>query len=373
VRPYKVALYNLTTTVRSGGIETFQIGLARALAHRGHTVHLYGGEPPAGFLPPQGVEVRTYPFTPRERFPDLGTRFRKFAERLSFARKALPVIVRGKYDLILVSKPFDLPALLRASRRSGAKAVFHSGGTEFFPGYGRLVGRLDRFLACSAHNAAQIREYCGVEPQVLWNGVDTERFRPLPRNGQLARRYGIREDEVVTVSACRLVGLKGVRFGIEAVRMLADEGFRVKYLIVGDGPDRPRLEALSREHGTTGRILFTGEVPNDRLPELYSLGDAAVFPTIGDEAFGISIAEALSCGVPVVATRVGGIPEVVPDGGGLLVPPRDGTAIAGALRELLSDPARRRGMGEAGRRHVEANFSWDRIAERFETLTGLAE
>ena len=373
MKPYRIALYNLTTTTKSGGIETFQIGLARALARRGHTVHLYGGEPSAGFLPPQGVEVRTYPFIPRQRFPDLGTRFRKFAERLSFARHAGKDLVRGKYDLILVSKPFDLPALLRASRCSGARAVFHSGGTEFFPGYGLLVRRLDRFLACSAHNAARIREYCGVEPQVLWNGVDTERFRPLPRNGQLAERYGIREEEAVTVSACRLVGLKGIRYGIEAVRMLADEGCRVKYLIAGGGPERPRLEAFSRELGTTGRILFTGEFPNDQLPELYSLADAAVFPTVGEEAFGISIAEALSCGVPVVATRVGGIPEVVPDGGGLLVPPRDGTAIARVLREWLPDPARRRRMGEAGRRHVEANFSWDRIGERFETLTGLAQ
>lgn len=371
--PCKIAVYNLTTTTKSGGIETFQIGLARALAERGHIVHLYGGEAGGGFRAPEGVEVRTYPYTPRERFPDLGTRFRKFSERLSFALHAGRDLVRGKYDLILASKPFDLPAILYASRRSGARAVFHSGGTEFFPGYGVMVRRLDGFLACSAYNASRILEYCGVEPRVLWNGIDTERFRPLPRNVELAERYGILEYEAVVVSACRLVGLKGIRYAIEAVRMLADEGRPVRYLVAGEGDDRPRLEALSRALRTTGRIVFTGELPNDQLPELYSLADVAVFPTIGEEAFGISIAEALSCGVPVVATRVGGVPEVVPEGGGIFVPPRDGEAIAEVLRGLFADPERRRRMGETGRAHVDANFSWARISERFERLTGLAE
>ena len=373
MKPSKIAFYNLTTTTKSGGIETFQVGLAGALARRGHTVHLYGGEGAAGVRMPEGVGVRTYPFTPRERFPDFGTRFRKFAERLSFARHACPDLLRGKYDLILASKPFDLPTILLASRRSGARAVFHSGGTEFFPGYGFLVRRLDTLLACSAYNAAQIRAYCGAEPQVLWNGIDTDRFLPLPRNRELEEEYGIREGEAVVVSACRLVGLKGIRYAIEAVRRLIDKGIPVRYLVAGEGEERSRLEALARELRMEGKVVFLGEIPNERLPEVYALADVAVFPTIGEEAFGISIAEALSCGVPVVASRVGGVPEVVPEGGGILVVPRDVGAVATALQELFDDPARRQSMGRVGRTHVERNFFWDRISERFETLTRFSQ
>jgi glycosyltransferase involved in cell wall biosynthesis len=87
---------------------------------------------------------------------------------------------------------------------------------------------------------------------------------------------------------------------------------------------------------------------------------------VGEEAFGIAVAEAMACGVPVVASRVGGIPEVVLEGGGLLVPPRDEGAIAGALHAILSDPAKGREMGEKARASVHERFAWKTVAGRFE-------
>jgi starch synthase len=105
-------------------------------------------------------------------------------------------------------------------------------------------------------------------------------------------------------------------------------------------------------------------VPVEDVVQLYSHASLFVCPSVY-EPFGLINLEAMACGTPVVATRVGGIPEVVLDGEtGQLVPPRDPAALADAVRRLLADPGRAAEFGAAGRRRVEARFSWDRIAER---------
>jgi glycosyltransferase involved in cell wall biosynthesis len=104
---------------------------------------------------------------------------------------------------------------------------------------------------------------------------------------------------------------------------------------------------------------------NSDLPLFYSIADVAVFPSVADEAFGISIGEAMSCGVSVVSTNVGGIPEVV-NNEGLLVSPRDDHALARALKTLIADQALRKKVADAGRKRIVENFSWDIIAKKFE-------
>jgi glycosyltransferase involved in cell wall biosynthesis len=361
----KIAFYNLTTTVTFGGIETFNREMARTLARRGHTVHIFGGRGPLRLELPE-VTVHSYPFLRRTAVPDLGTRCRKFVERLSFGVCAFKDLVKGRYDLIYISKPYDLPVALAASSRSGAKTVFGSGGTEFFPGYHYLVRRVDHFFACSEFNASQIEQYCGIRPQVLPNGVDTALFRPLHPEQRLRDALQISDKEGVVVSACRLVGWKGIEYSIKAVAELLHKGIAVRYLILGEGKDRERLEKLAESMGVSRGVLFLGSVRNAELPCYYSIADIAVFPSIADETFGIAIAEAMACGVPVVSTVVGGIPEVVSGESGILVPPKDDISLARAMEKLLTGEDIRRKMGNEGRKWVTQNFSWDVIAERFE-------
>jgi glycosyltransferase involved in cell wall biosynthesis len=264
-----------------------------------------------------------------------------------------------------VHKPYDLPVALLASRISGAHTVFGSGGTEFFPGYKYLVKKVDHFFACSRFNASQIEEYCGIRPGVLPNGVDTDLFRPMEPDGELQEKLGLKGTENVIMSACRLVGWKGIQYAIKAVARLIGEGYCIKYVIIGGGEYRQDLEKLARTLGVENRILFQGGIKNSELPHYYSMAKVAVFPSIGVETFGISIAEAMSCGVPVISTRVGGIPEVVAEGTGLLVPPRDEVSLSEALKTLISDNALRERMSAGGRRRIVENFSWDVIVERF--------
>ena len=357
----KIALYELLSTVIRGGIQTNIWELSHEFCRRGHTVHLFGGNGPIREDVAGDFAVHTFPFIPRERFPDLGTRFRAFCERLSFARHALMPLRAGRYDVILISKSYDMPMALWARRGSSSRVVFKSGGTEFFPGYAACARRLDAFLACSRFNAEQIRKRTGANPDVSYYGIDPGLFRPLERDDDLASRLGIAPEDFVVVSAVRLVGWKGIQVAIEAVRDLR-RAVRVRYVLVGDGDYRPRLEAQIRDLGLADVVNIVGAVPRAAIPSYYSLAHAAVFPSIGDEAFGISVVEAMACGVPAIATTSGGMPESVVDGEtGFLVPPRDTRAIANALERLAQDPVRARAMGMNGRRRAAELFDWSHL------------
>jgi glycosyltransferase involved in cell wall biosynthesis len=362
----KIAFYNLTTTTKSGGIETFNREMAKALSKRGHIIHIYGGK--SDFVSEDaGVPVYTYPFIRRELFPNFGTRFRRFMERLSFAFFALRDLIGRDYDYIYLIKPYDIPAALALSVFSKTKIIFGSSGTEFFCGYRHLAKRVDHFFACSEFNAAQIERYCGIRPAVLYNGVDTNLFRPMDPDGELQRTLKLSNHDKVVITVGRLVGLKGIKFAIMAVETLLKKGHALKYIIIGDGEERISLEELVNTLRLKEHVFFLGNIPNSLLPKYYSLAGQAVFASIAEEAFGISVVEAMACGVPTVSTMVGAIPEVVGDAG-LLVPPGDVDAIASSMEVLISNSDLRTDLAIRGKKRIEDKFTWNLIAEDFERL-----
>jgi glycogen synthase len=225
------------------------------------------------------------------------------------------------------------------------------------------VERAERVIAVSAQMREDILVHFRVEPDrvvVIHNGVDAEAFRRTEQREALAR-HGVREPYVLFVG--RISEQKGIFPLLEAARALPDA---VSLVLCASSPDTPEL-AARLEAAVAGRSRvrwINAMLPVAEVVQLYSHASVFVCPSIY-EPFGLINLEAMACGTPVVASRVGGIPEVVVDGEtGWLVPPGDPTALAEALRVALADPARARRMGEAGRRRVEAHFSWDRIAER---------
>jgi glycosyltransferase involved in cell wall biosynthesis len=361
----KIALYNLTTTTKSGGIETFNWELAKVLAKRGHAVDIYGGKSSFVYESPPGIRVFTYPFVRRERFPNFGTRFRRFMERLSFGFFSLRDLIGGNYDYLYLIKPYDIPVAMFASARSKVQVIFGSSGTEFFPGYKQLVRKVHYFFACSEFNASQIERYCGIRPVVLPNGIDTELFRPLDPDEGLKHTLKVSERDVTIMTVGRLVGLKGIKYAIMAVGKLIKKGYALKYFVIGEGQERDNLQRLIESAQLKEHVFLLGNIPNNVLPRYYSLAKIAVFPGIAEEAFGISVAEAMACGVPSVCTAVGAIPEVAGDAG-LLVTAGDDDALADALGRIISDDALRRQLGASGRKRIEENFSWNSIIETFE-------
>jgi glycosyltransferase involved in cell wall biosynthesis len=160
----------------------------------------------------------------------------------------------------------------------------------------------------------------------------------------------------------RLQPWKGVDV---ALRALAEVP-RAQLVIAGAGQERQALEAMSGELGLSQRVHFLGEVPRAQLPRVYSAADLLLATSYASETFGIGPVEAQACGLPVVASRFGGFPEVIDEGRtGVLVPPRDSGALAAAINDLLSQPARRQAMAAAGPGWA-ARFSWQAVTDRVE-------
>jgi len=198
-------------------------------------------------------------------------------------------------------------------------------------------------------------------------GTDPVRFHPSRDTGALRRRWGV-GDGPIMLTVARLVPHKGQDMGIRALSMLSRDFPDLRYILVGEGHDEPRLRALAEAMGVTSRVGFVGPMRDDELPEAYAtstiyLGPSRVDNEINVEGFGISFLEAGASGVPSVAGDSGGVRSAVRDGEtGIVVPPTDADAVTGAVQSLLLNPERRAQMGRAARHAVETHYNWARVA-----------
>ena len=362
-----IAFLDVTCTVSYGGIQTAVWELARTLHDQGHKVTIYGGE---GSIRPElggrDIDVRTFAFTPRGRFPNFGTRFRKLAERWSFSRHAKGDVIRAGHDWIVLTKPFDFfwSRLLPAG--SPTRLAFMSGGTDYMPLDRRLAGGISAWVACSHFNGLQISSHYKRYPHVMFNGVNVDRFHPQQRDANLRSTLGVAADEVLFAFAGRLSGWKGLSIAVQALAEPLLRNSPVKLLLIGNGDALPGLKQLARDRGVLDRVIFHPPVPHQELPRYYASSDAGIFPSLGDEAFGITIAEAMACGIPPVASYNGGIPEVVgnEESAGLLFEIGNVGACAEAMARLVADADLRRHLGESARQRIVANYTWDMSARR---------
>ena len=230
-----------------------------------------------------------------------------------------------------------------------------------------VVETADRVIAVSNKMREDILAHFEADPGrvvVIHNGIDPQRFRRTEARDHL-QRLGVTTPYVLFVG--RITDQKGIFHLIEAAKRLPAG---VQVVLCASAPDTPEIEErLRRAVATMPNVRWINEmVKHEVVVQLYS--HAAVFccPSVY-EPFGIINLEAMACETPVVASAVGGILEVVVDNEtGVLVPPANPEALAAALTRLLNDPDIRRRMGQAGRRRVEAQFSWASIAERTERV-----
>lgn len=363
----RIAFIDVTVTFMLGGIQTAVWRLTETLAEMGHEVHVLGGEGDLRpFTPHPNIHVHTFPYTPREKVLDLGSRYRRIVERRSMSKHAKAKLAEIAPDWAILTKPFDFhwPGLMPA--KHSTRFAFMSGGTDFFWGDRKLARDIDAWVACSHFNAWQIRAHYKHSPKVMYNGVDIDHFAPRDDAAATRAALGFSDTSTVFGFAGRLVGWKGMGVAIQAMAdpALADTDSHL--LIIGDGEQRAELQTLTEQLGLRDRVHFHGKVPHSELPLLYSAIDAGVFPSIGDEAFGITIAEAMSCAKPVIGAYVGGIPEVIGNEGscGLLVAIDDAADLARAMRELADDPEGRQRMGRNARQRIVENYTWTMAAER---------
>ncbi|HKW94475.1 MAG TPA: glycosyltransferase family 4 protein [Methylomirabilota bacterium] len=198
---------------------------------------------------------------------------------------------------------------------------------------------------------------------VRYLGVDTERFVPNDRaRAEWAEQFSIGSDEVIVSTVSYLRPFKNPHVLVEACKQLRERSVRVRLLVAGDGEMLADLKTLAKRLGVEDRVHWLGNVSDPRT--LLQATDIFVLASVG-EAFGLVLAEAMACGVPVVGSRSGSLSEVVEEGGtGLLVPPRDAVAFAEAVEQLSRDALRRRAMGARSVERVRVHFSVDVTVER---------
>ena len=210
--------------------------------------------------------------------------------------------------------------------------------------------------------------------QVIPMGIDTTRFHPDAASPALRERLAGGGPLLVFVG--RLAEKKGTRYAIDALATILGAHPTARLAIVGDGPERSALEAQAVSLGVASRITFVGAVPHSELPGYYASADVSLAPSIvagdGDtEAFGLVVGEAMASGCAVVASRVGGISEVLSDGEtGLMVPSKEPAALAAAVVRLLGDPSLRARLSSAGTLDARERLDERRIGAAYSELLG---
>jgi glycosyltransferase involved in cell wall biosynthesis len=211
--------------------------------------------------------------------------------------------------------------------------------------------------------ADQIRVHCDRPVDVTPFGVDCEQFRP-------SRVDPMTNNEFVVGIVKGLEPIYGVEHLIRGFAMASKRSRRkMRLIIAGDGSLRKSLEALTHEVGISNQATFLGLISHKDVPTILNQFSVFVAPSIGPESFGVAVIEASACAVPVIVSSIGGLPEVVREGEtGLLVPPRDASAIAAALEKLMQDESLRVGLGKEGRKFVLNNYEWSENAARMERV-----
>ena len=363
-----------------GGVATVVNTLALRLTAKGHRVFFFhpgavetiaAKTTKAGF---PGFELNLrVPFLPerpvRSALGFLLTLPRTMHQLLSFLRHQAIDVVNIHYPIPAFIH-FALCHLLRPF-----VLIVSAHGADFRP-RGRRPTRQPLALRClvrschrlTAPSAAYLEEILADFPAAreraaaVHNGIDLEDFPTANHEQERTEPY------ILCVAAHNEV--KGLDVLLRAVALLRSRGDDTPVVLAGDGPLRPELEQLTKRLGVADGVRFVGRQELGPLRDLLQRCTLVVVPS-RSESFGIAALEAMAVGKPVVATRVGGIPEVVVDGQtGLLVPPEDEEALCAAMHRLLGDRDLQLRLGRAGRLRVVEYFTADRMSARYEEVLG---
>jgi phosphatidylinositol alpha-1,6-mannosyltransferase len=287
--------------------------------------------------------------------------------RAGFALRVLAGALGGRrHDLVLCSHLNLAPVAALAAAFARAPLWVQLHGIESWqrpgPLRARAVERATLVSAVSRYTRRRFLEWAGMEPhrvRVLPNTVEP-RFAPGPKCAELAGRLGLRGKRTL-LTVGRLAASERYKGHERVIAALAQLAPDICYLIVGDGDDRARLEALAREQGVGARVVFAGAVPHDDLPEYYRLADAFVMLSSG-EGFGIVYLEAAACALPVLGSREAGAVDALADGAIGDFAPADAAGLVEALGAVLE-------RAPADPRRVE-RFARERFAQHVGSLLG---
>ncbi len=371
----KIAMLSSFYHPHVGGTEKYVEDLSRALAARGHRITVFTHSPGAD-LPDDGDDsVRVV------RLPSLWLPYRPYAA-------ILPTRQLREQDLIHSHAP-SFYFTNQASRiRNIPHVLTYHCDLDLPDQYGKFtlskdakkvidrylhkkslvyLRKIDRIIATTHSYAESSPVLRQVPYEVIPIGIHRGEFTAA---AERIRAETIRRDPEEILYVGRLVASKGLVFLIEAAKLLRERGTAFKLTIAGRGEDSLMLKMMVRNYGLENEVRFLGQVSREELYRLYAGAALFVLPSfVRLEAFGIVQLEALAMGLPVVASDLPGVNEVVRNTqGGWLVPPRKPAELADALAYALANTAEREERGRDGRNYVLEHYDWDRVAVRVEDL-----
>jgi len=390
----RIAFLTYRGNMRCGGQGVYTWNLVKEMQRLGHEVTVINGPP---FIDPlEGVDEVKLPslieayeqffpnsmarlLNPINFYEWMSIRTQGFPEPFTFSLRTYqylkPYLADGKFDLVhdnqclghgllllrrfvpvtaTVHHPLHIDRVAYLTQgRSWCERLKMKRFFSFISMQDRVVPRLDALVTVSqaARQAnAEAFRIPNKDINIIYNGVDTEVFRPLDLPRDENRLL------VVTNTEDRK---KGILYLFQALCQLPQE---VKLTVVDEVNEDKYAYQLRRELGLEDRVTFTGHLPQEELVRQFNTCTAAVVPSVY-EGFGLPAAEASACGTPVITTTGGALPEVVEHGdSGLLVPPMDPDALAEAIYTLVNSPGLRDKLGRGGRQRVEKLFTWEKAA-----------
>jgi glycosyltransferase involved in cell wall biosynthesis len=233
----------------------------------------------------------------------------------------------------------------------------------------KMLDRSSRIIAVSDFTRRELLQYYKVKEEkirVIHNGVDVNKFKPASDKRKAKEELGLNPEDIAILSVGRLYARKGLFTLIESVPAVVKRFRNAKFVISGKGQsnEMKKLVAHAEKLGIRDNIIFTGYFPDEKLPRLYQAADVFAFSTFY-ENLPFAVLEALSTGLPVVTTRVGGIPEIIDSGkNGFLVQPFNAKELSDRVLHLLEHPAEADEMGFLARKTILERFDWRFIVKK---------
>jgi len=360
-----------------GGIARHCEGLAKALVQQNHEVHLFTLDFPGSPNYEEMDGVKVYRASTELGHPNFLTwvlLFNHFlAKRMADVSQSIDFDVIHVHDWLAafsgisfkhyMKKPMVLTVhSTEVGRAQGLHSPnsFSINGIEWWATY-----EADRVIVCSQ---SMKNEICGHfnlpldKVEVIPNAIDPTKYQTSVDRGSVRQRYGVGYGEKLILCVGRLVPQKGIEYFIRAIPSIAKRYPEAKFIIVGEGWSRDILEAEARSSGQGRKIRFTGFASDKEVINLMTSADVLVVPSVY-EPFGIVALEGMATGVPVVASQVGGLSEVIEhDRTGLFVYPRSPKSIAWGIDRILSDPDHAKWLTENAKEKLHKAYSWETVA-----------
>lgn len=395
----RIALLSPEYPPKWGGIGTYVYNLSKAFSRLGHEVHV--------ITRIEKVKRREI-WDERVRLHEVPWTYAPILFSTSYGKNAVVKLseIANGFDVVCVQCPYaSVPEEYLGRIESPLVSVMHgtwkgerralSVGMSLMQSHtdlatlltSRFLEKYERLAMVKSQAVVAVSQYCASELlryglaecelerklHVIPNGVDTSIFRPLDDSHAkqtLRAKYRIAPDDKMVLFVGRLVARKGVGILLKALAIAgsSDEGLKLKLVIVGTGPLEYSLRAVAGKLKVGGRVSFAQALDLKQLVQHYNAADLFILPSFY-EGFGIVMLEAMACGLPVVASNVSAIPEVIVEGKtGRLVDPGDPAKLSQVIIDLLSRPALRAEMGRTARALVASRYDWRTIAKKTEAV-----